>query len=115
MRAQTDATPPARMPMPHGEPTTVAEPPGSRIAALATHDADEPVVLSCPGEPVRFDPPPRPTVHGVIFDLWPDRDVTVLADYILDRPRLETLAFDGPWPPGKIDVFQRRVDSGKSL
>jgi hypothetical protein len=46
------------------------------------------------------------------FDLWSHDDVSRNADAILTRLRDGTMPCDGAWPPARIDLFQRWVDSG---
>jgi hypothetical protein len=47
------------------------------------------------------------------FDLWSHDDVSQHADAILTRLRDGTMPCDGSWPPARVDLFQRWVESGK--
>jgi hypothetical protein len=47
------------------------------------------------------------------FDLWSHDDVSDHADAILARLRDGSMPWDGRWPQSQVDLFQRRVDSGK--
>jgi len=46
------------------------------------------------------------------FDLWSYDDVRAHADAIVTRLRNGSMPCDGAWPPAKIDVFARWVDTG---
>jgi hypothetical protein len=48
------------------------------------------------------------------FDLWSYDGVNRHADAILAPLRAETLPCDGVWPAEKVDVFQRRVETGRA-
>jgi CDGSH-type Zn-finger protein/truncated hemoglobin YjbI len=47
------------------------------------------------------------------FDLWSCADVTQHAEAIVGRLRAGTMPCDGPWPPERVQVFQRWIDQGK--
>ena len=46
------------------------------------------------------------------LDLWSYDDVRAHADAIVTRIRNGSMPCDGAWPPAKIDVFARWVDTG---
>jgi len=120
--SQTDARPPARMPMPHWDWHTAAGPPGSRVSALAP-PSPEAEAMALPGkdEPVSFAQHIRPLFRPMdrqsmsfVFDLWSYDDVSRHADAILAQVRAGTMPCDGRWPDGRIDVFGRWVETGKA-
>jgi hypothetical protein len=98
--------------------------PWSRQSALAPQDdadthIDEPVALPGPEEPVRFDTHVKPLFRRkdrqsmrFAFDLWSYDDVVEHSDAILDRLRSGTMPCDGPWPPDRIDAFERWIATG---
>jgi hypothetical protein len=121
--SQTSSQPPEHMPMPHWDWNTGAGPPGSRISPLAPDEQpdEQPVVLPTGDEPVRFDQHIKPLFRArdrnsmrFAFDLWSVEDVSEHADAILERLRNGTMPCDGAWPPDRVDVFQRWVDSDKA-
>jgi len=46
------------------------------------------------------------------FDLWSFDDVRGHASDILERVKNGSMPCDGAWPPERVQVFQRWVDSG---
>lgn len=46
------------------------------------------------------------------FDLWSFDDVRAHASDILERVKSGSMPCDGAWPPERVQVFQRWVDSG---
>lgn len=50
---------------------------------------------------------------GAFFDLGSYEDVSRWADNIVVRVRAGVMPCDGPWPPDKVDLFQRWMDGGK--
>jgi CDGSH-type Zn-finger protein/truncated hemoglobin YjbI len=121
--SQTTAHPPEQMPMPHWDWSTAAGPPGSRMPALATADAEEepPAVLPAADEPVRFEKHIKPLFRArdrqsmrFAFDLWSYEDVRTHADAILDQVRNGTMPCDGAWPAERVETFQRWISSGSS-
>ena len=120
--SQTDARPPAHMPMPRWDWNTAAGPPGSRISALAATqpEPDEPPVLPGLDEPLSFEQHIKPLFRQrdrqsmqFAFDLWSHDDVSRHAAAILDRLRNGTMPCDGAWPTEQTDVFARWIDSGR--
>jgi hypothetical protein len=70
-------------------------------------------------EPLSFDADIKPLFRErdrgsmrFAFDLWDHSDVSAHADAILDRLRNGTMPCDGAWPPERVDVFARWVDTG---
>jgi hypothetical protein len=46
------------------------------------------------------------------FNLWAYEDVRDNADAILERLEEGSMPCDGPWPPDRVALFRRWVDSG---
>jgi hypothetical protein len=46
------------------------------------------------------------------FDLWSVDDVRAHASDILEHVKNGSMPCDGAWPPERVQVFQRWVDSG---
>lgn len=46
------------------------------------------------------------------FDLWSVDDVRAHASDILERVKNGSMPCDGAWPPERVQVFERWVDSG---
>jgi hypothetical protein len=90
--SQTGAQPPEHMPMPHWSWGT-AGPPGSR-----------PLFRERDRQSMKF-----------AFDLWSYDDVGTRADDVLERLRNGSMPCDGAWPEEKIQVFQRWIESGKTV
>jgi CDGSH-type Zn-finger protein/truncated hemoglobin YjbI len=121
--SQTDARPPAHMPMPHWDWHTAAGPPGSRLSALAppAPGAQADIVLPGQDETVSFESHIKPLFRSrdkqsmsFAFDLWSYDDVSRHADAILARVRAGNMPCDGRWPDAKVEVFQRWVQTGKA-
>ena len=119
--SQTNARPPQHMPMPHWSWNTAAGPPGSRVSALAlAEEAQQPdPVLPAPDEPVGFARHIRPLFRSqdrksmsFAFDLWAYDEVRGHAQAILDRVRAGTMPCDGAWPPERVAVLDRWIESG---
>jgi CDGSH-type Zn-finger protein/truncated hemoglobin YjbI/ferredoxin len=117
--SQPGARPPEHMPVPHWDWRTAAGPPGSRVSALAAPAGpDAPVVLPAADEPVRFGkhvkqlfrPRDRQSM-SFAFDLWAYADVKAHAAAILHRLQTGSMPCDGPWPPEKVAVFRRWMES----
>jgi CDGSH-type Zn-finger protein/truncated hemoglobin YjbI len=123
--SQTDARPPANMPMPSWNWNTSAGPPGGRVSALppaggAVATADPEPVLPGPGEPVLFDPHVRSMFRSgdrrsmsFAFDLWSHDVVSEHAVAILQRLQNGTMPCDGAWPSDRIAAFAKWIDEGK--
>jgi hypothetical protein len=87
---------------------------------LMPADPDEPAVsLPGPDQAVGFTEHIKPLFRASdreamkwAFDLATYADVTTNAGAILQRLRAGSMPCDGPWPPARIDVFQRWVDGG---
>ena len=47
------------------------------------------------------------------FDLGSYDEVRDNAELILGRLRGGTMPCDGPWPPDRVDLFERWIQSGK--
>lgn len=119
--SQTQAHPPATMPMPRWWWVCNATP-GSRISALAptTEPVPEPLVLPSPGETVSFAAHVKPLFRArdrqsmrFAFDLWSHPDVAAHADAILAQLRAGSMPCDGAWPIAHTDVFARWITEGK--
>jgi CDGSH-type Zn-finger protein/truncated hemoglobin YjbI len=119
--SQPGAKPPPQMPMPHWWWPCEATP-GARAPALdADQAAGEPeVALPAPDEPLGFDHHIKPLFRDrdrksmkFVFDLWSYDDVAAHADGILQRLSDGSMPCDGAWPPERIAVFSRWVESGK--
>jgi truncated hemoglobin YjbI len=118
VNSQQNAFPPPNMPVPRWWVCNAT--PGSRSSALApAEDVPRPVPLPGPDEQVKF------TAHikslfrkmdresmSFIFDLWSHREVSTHATEILKRLENGTMPCDGAWPPERVELFRRWVDSG---
>jgi CDGSH-type Zn-finger protein/truncated hemoglobin YjbI len=119
--SQTDARPPANMPVPHWDWNTAAGPPGSRVSAQAPEAAaPPPIIAPAPDEPVSFAAHIKPLFRQrdrasmlFVFDLWSYEDVQTHADAIAERLRAGTMPCDGTWPGDQIDVLTRWIAEGK--
>ena len=116
--SQEGARPPKGMPVPKWTWVNDATP-DARVSAVAVDEAEPPPALPGAAEPVGF----MEHIKGLfrqrdrqsmrfVFDLWELGDVSANATAILERLRNGSMPCDGPWPPEKIDVFQRWVDVG---
>jgi len=72
------------------------------------------------GQPVHFASEIRPLFRAkdlgsmsFAFDLGSYDDVSDNADVILERLRSGTMPCDGPWPPERVDLFERWIKTGK--
>jgi CDGSH-type Zn-finger protein/truncated hemoglobin YjbI len=81
--------------------------------------ATEATPLPRPGEPVSFAAHIKPLFRqrdrqsmSFAFDLWSYDDVRTRAADILARLQNGSMPCDGGWPPAKIEVFQRWIDTG---
>ncbi len=119
--SQTQAQPPANMPMPQWWWVCNATP-GSRISALAgpADPTEEPPVLPGPGEKVSFAAHVKPLFRArdrqsmrFAFDLWSYPDVVTHADAILGQVRAGSMPCDSAWPAERIDVVARWIADGK--
>jgi hypothetical protein len=71
------------------------------------------------GETVGFDATIKPLFREHdrdsmrrAFDLWDYGDVSTHASAILDRLRNGSMPCDGAWPPERVELFQKWVDTG---
>ncbi len=71
-------------------------------------------------EPVRFADQIKPLFREkdrqsmrLHFDLGSYEDVSTYADRILDRLRRGSMPCDGAWPPERVEVFERWIQTGK--
>ena len=117
--SQTDARPPAGMPMPHWDWVCQAYPWARESALAPTEDTDTPVELPGPNEQVSYATHIQPLFRArdrrsmaFAFDLWSYDDVTTHAAAILTRLRDGSMPCDNPWPPEQIEVFQRWINTG---
>jgi len=118
-RSTTVAQPPPDMPVPTwgwvGNATA-----GVRSSAPPPQpEADEPVELPAEGEVVSFRAHIKPLFRrrdrqsmSFAFDLWAHADVAAHAPDILARLADGSMPCDGAWPPEKMIVFRRWVESG---
>jgi CDGSH-type Zn-finger protein/truncated hemoglobin YjbI len=118
--SQPGAHPPPHMSVPRWWWVCNATP-TARLSALAAEEPQAPVELPGPDEPVGFEQHVKPLFREgdrqsmrFAFDLWSHDDVAEHADAILDRLRAGTMPCDGAWPPERVDVFARWVDSGRA-
>jgi truncated hemoglobin YjbI len=119
--SQTEARPPARMPMPRWDWGT-AGPPGGHPAARAPAANSELAGVFQPGdgEPLSFARHIRPLFRErdrksmrFAFDLWSHVDVTTHADAILDRLSQGNMPCDSSWPSEHVETFRRWASSGR--
>lgn len=120
--SQTDSQPPQHMPMPHWD-WGASGPPGQRITALAGDTAAEPrpePVLPAADEPLSFERHIKALFRNrdrqsmrFALDLWSYDDVAGHAADILERVRSGSMPCDQTWPPDKVAVFARWIESGK--
>jgi len=88
--------------------------PPSVQAAPAESEADEPVTLPDPGQPVSFAAHIKPLFRRkdrdsmkFALDLWSYDDVKAHAADILERLRDGSMPCDGSWPQDRVEVFAR--------
>jgi truncated hemoglobin YjbI len=119
--SQTDARPPASLPMPYWDWNTAAGPPGSRVSALATTEEVDDMADALPGpdEPVSFEAHIKPLFREqdrksmqFAFDLWDYSDVRDHADDIVERVQDGSMPCDGPWSEDRAALIARWVDAG---
>jgi truncated hemoglobin YjbI len=118
--SQPGAHPPPHMPVPRWWWVCDATP-GSRVSAVAAEGRHEETV-DLPGsdEQIGFEENVKPLFREVdrrsmsfAFDLWSHDDVAAHADAILARLQAGSMPCDGAWPPERVAVFERWVESGK--
>jgi CDGSH-type Zn-finger protein/truncated hemoglobin YjbI len=119
--SQPGAAPPPQMPMPRWWWACDATP-GARTPALGADQDEQEQPPALPGEqePLGFDEHIKPLFRErdrksmrFAFDLWSYDDVARNADGILQRLDDGSMPCDGAWPPERIAVFRRWVESGK--
>lgn len=120
--SQSDAHPPAYMPMPHWDWMTAAGAPGSRISAFRPQEQEEEptIVLTGVDEALTFTKHIKPLFRRrdrqsmqFAFDLWSYADVSQHAEAILERLRSGSMPCDGAWPSERIAAFARWIALGK--
>ena len=120
--SQTDARPPASLPMPYWTWNTAA-PPGSgiRVSAPTTTEEVDDMADAIPGpdEPVSFEAHIKPLFREkdrssmqFAFDLWDYDDVREHADDIVERIEDGSMPCDGAWSDEQMAVINRWVSSG---
>jgi globin len=116
------AEPPPHMPVPRWWWVCDAYP-WARVSALATDEpADEPPAdLPGPDEALSFAGHIKPLFRRrdrdsmrFAFDLWSYDDVCAHAPAIVERLGAGTMPCDTPWPPERVAVLQRWIDTGKT-
>jgi CDGSH-type Zn-finger protein/truncated hemoglobin YjbI len=118
--SQSDAKPPAHMPMPRWDWNTGAGAPGGRVSALEAVPAPtETVELPGADETVKFEPHIRQLFRerdrrsmSFAFDLGAYEDVSRHAAEILERVRDGSMPCDGVWPAEWVQTFARWVETG---
>jgi hypothetical protein len=72
------------------------------------------------GEAVSFETEIKPLFRekdrgsmSSAFDLWSHDSVSDHADAIVKALRSGKMPCDGAWPPARVDLFQRWIDTGK--
>ncbi len=116
------AHPPPEMPMPRWWWVCDAYP-DARVSALApVEEADTPVALPAPDEPISFEAHIKPLFRSrdrgsmrFAFDLWSYDDVATHADAILERIQAGTMPCDGAWEKARVDVLRRWIEAGKPV
>jgi CDGSH-type Zn-finger protein/truncated hemoglobin YjbI len=119
--SQAGAQPPPNMPVPRWWWVCDANP-RARISALATKPEPEPeVTLPADDEPIGFAAHIKPLFRSMdrnsmrfAFDLWSHTDVSTHATAILERLQAGSMPCDGAWPPARIAVLARWIDTGKA-
>jgi CDGSH-type Zn-finger protein/truncated hemoglobin YjbI len=118
--SQQNASPPPNMPVPRWWWVCNAKP-GSRVSAVAPKEevSASSVAIPGPNEPVGFAQHIKPLFRKMdresmsfVFDLWSPGAVRQHAAEILKRLENGTMPCDGAWPPDRVDIFRRWVDSG---
>ena len=119
--SQTEARPPANLPMPYWTWNTAAGPPGSRVSALTTTEEVDDMADAMPGpdEPVSFEAHIKPLFREkdrnsmqFAFDLWDYSDVREHADDIVERIEDGSMPCDGSWSEDQTALINRWVSSG---
>jgi CDGSH-type Zn-finger protein/truncated hemoglobin YjbI len=116
--SQQDALPPPNMPVPRWWWVCEAKP-GSRVSALAPREElPTSIKIPGPGDPVSFAEHIKPLFRKMdrdsmsfVFDLWTSDDVRTHAQEILKRLENGTMPCDGAWPPERVDLFHRWIES----
>jgi hypothetical protein len=72
-----------------------------------------------PAIPVSYDEHIRPLFRGkdhqsmrFAFDLWSYEDVSANAAAIFEKVRTGVMPCDGAWPPERVELFRRWMDTG---
>lgn len=118
--SQSDARPPASMPMPRWWWVCDATP-GSRISALAPPvEATQAVTLPRPDEEISFATHVKPLFRAqdrnsmrFAFDLWSYTDVVKNAKGILTQLQAGSMPCDRAWPAEQVAIFTRWIDGGE--
>jgi CDGSH-type Zn-finger protein/truncated hemoglobin YjbI len=89
------------------------------VAARAQDESQELSSMPGPDETVSFSRHIKPLFRSrdrqsmsFAFDLWSYADVRSNANAILERVQNGSMPCDGAWPPERVQVFQRWLDSG---
>jgi CDGSH-type Zn-finger protein/truncated hemoglobin YjbI/ferredoxin len=117
--SQPGVDPPPHMPVPRWWWVCNAYPWSRSHASTEPPSEEPPPKLPDPGEPLSYEAHIRTLFRErdresmrFAFDLWAHADVTAHADAILERLRAGTMPCDGPWPPERVDVFERWNKTG---
>jgi truncated hemoglobin YjbI len=118
--SQSDAHPPANMPMPRWWWVCDATP-WSRQSALAPVEKPADVVSVAEGETVGFAKHIKPLFRTKDrqsmlsnFDLWSYDDVVRHSAAILHQVGQGSMPCDGPWPSENVETFRRWTTTGMS-
>jgi CDGSH-type Zn-finger protein/truncated hemoglobin YjbI len=117
-RSTTGAHPPPDTPVPTWGWVGNATPDARYSVPAPQPEADEPIELPAEGEAVSFRAHIKPLFRrrdrqsmSFAFDLWAHADVAAHATDILARLADGSMPCDGAWPPEKMAVFRRWVES----
>jgi len=119
--SQTDARPPANLPVTYWTWNTAAGPPGIRVSAPTTTEEVDDMADAIPGpdEPVSFEAHIKPLFREkdrssmqFAFDLWDYDDVREHADDIVERIDDGSMPCDGAWSEEQTGLINRWVSSG---
>jgi CDGSH-type Zn-finger protein/truncated hemoglobin YjbI len=113
--AQSSAGPPSDRPHWDWGPAGPPRPPSQPAADTTSSDVDTPGNDEQVGFAAHIQPLFRPSDRqsmSFAFDLWSYDQVRQHAAAIVDRLRAGNMPCDGPWPPHKIQLFQRWIDEG---